>query len=224
MADYADGKYLGAVDEHTALGTQNYHGMLLSVQRRLRQRVQRQRELHADQVQWASDQGCRPNVNSGYVNPDDIDFDYGACDSDRRHLFNLTASAETPRSSNAVAARARVGLAPVGHLPRLLGVAALGDGDRPIPPRTGIGGQRANQMLDDPYGDTRSNTYLNRAAFASPAVGTLGNMKRNSVYGPGQPHFRPVAGEVLPLQRQSPHRGAHRVVQRAELVPVEQPE
>ena len=43
-----------------------------------------------------------PNVNSGYVNPDDIDYDYGPCDSDRRHLFNLTASAETPEFSNAV--------------------------------------------------------------------------------------------------------------------------
>ena len=39
----------------------------------------------------------RPTSTPGYVNPDDIDYDYGPCDSDRRHLFNLTASAETPR-------------------------------------------------------------------------------------------------------------------------------
>ena len=37
---------------------------------------------------------------------------------------------------------------------------------------TGMGGQRAVQILDDPYGDGTVNNYLNRAAFASPTAGT----------------------------------------------------
>ena len=44
--------------------------------------------------------------------------------------------------------------------------------------------QRVNQVSDDVYGDRRSNTYLNRAAFAQPALGTFGNYERNSIRGP----------------------------------------
>ncbi|PYQ87993.1 MAG: hypothetical protein DMG03_04475 [Acidobacteria bacterium] len=54
---------------------------------------------------------------------------------------------------------------------------------------TGISGtnQRANPVLDNGYGDTSSITnYLNPAAFAQPAFGTLGNYVRNSLYGPSR--------------------------------------
>ena len=73
--------------------------------------------------------GTTPNVNSGYVDPNNIDYDYGACDSDRRHLFNLTASAETPRFDNDVRASGGIGLAPLGDFPRLFRVAAVSDRD-----------------------------------------------------------------------------------------------
>ena len=57
---------------------------------------------------------------------------------------------------------------------------------------TGIGGQRANQILADPYGDKSAGpftNYLNLAAFAQPNLGTLGNMGRNNVIGPGTWQF-----------------------------------
>ena len=51
---------------------------------------------------------------------------------------------------------------------------------------TGIAGQRVNQVLDNPYGDKGSlTTYLNPAAFAYPAAGTLGDHINNSIEGPG---------------------------------------
>jgi len=40
-------------------------------------------------------------------------------------------------------------------------------------------------VLDDPYGDKSYRNYLNRAAFAEPALGTLGNLQRNGIRGPG---------------------------------------
>ncbi|PYS52257.1 MAG: hypothetical protein DMG13_16715 [Acidobacteria bacterium] len=47
--------------------------------------------------------------------------------------------------------------------------------------------QRANQRLADPYGDKSARpltNYLNSAAFALPASGTVGNAGRNSIFGP----------------------------------------
>ena len=57
MADYPDGKYLGSTDEHTALGTQKYNGILLSVQRRLISGFSVAAQLHAVEVHGSSDAG-----------------------------------------------------------------------------------------------------------------------------------------------------------------------
>jgi hypothetical protein len=46
--------------------------------------------------------------------------------------------------------------------------------------------QRVNQVSDDVYGARTLGSYLNRAAFALPALGTFGNYVRNSIQGPGR--------------------------------------
>jgi Carboxypeptidase regulatory-like domain len=208
MANYDTGKFLGAVDEHTALGTQKYNGLLLSVQRRSANGVAMSANYTVSKCMGHPSQ-VLPNVNSGYVNPDDIDYDYGACDSDRRHLFNLTASAETPQFENA-AVRA------VASNWRLSGIFRAYSGSpfsvtvTTDPARTGIGNQRADQVQGDPYGDKSLNNYLSTAAFASPAVGTLGNLERNSLYGPG---FHTID---LSLVRSFRFNGTHRIEARIE--------
>ena len=45
--------------------------------------------------------------------------------------------------------------------------------------------QRPNQVSDDVYGAKTLNSYLNRAAFASPAPGTFGDLEYRAVEGPG---------------------------------------
>jgi len=208
MANYETGKYLGAVDEHTALGRQKYNGLLLSAQRRAANGITLSANYTLSKCN-GHPHAVLPNVNSGYVNPDDIDYDYGACDSDRRHLFNLSASVESPRFENAVA-RA------LGSNWRLSGIFRAYSGSpfsvtvTTDPARTGIGGQRADQVLDNPYGSKTLNNYLNPAAFASPAIGTLGNQKRNGVYGPG---FRTID---LSLVRSFRFNNTHRIEARIE--------
>jgi hypothetical protein len=52
----------------------------------------------------------------------------------------------------------------------------------------GVGNQRANQIIQNPFGDKSAgplSRYLNPAAFAIPALGTTGNVGRNSIQGPG---------------------------------------
>ena len=152
MADYADGKYLGATDEHTALGTQKYHGLLLSVQRRLVNGFSVSANYTLSKCNGHPNQ-VLPNVNSGYVNPDDIDFDYGAV------RFRSAASVQSDGKRRDAAVRAtpscarwhRTGACRACSAPtRGLRSSVTVTGD---PARTGIGGQRANQVLDDPYGE-----------------------------------------------------------------------
>jgi len=50
----------------------------------------------------------------------------------------------------------------------------------------GTTNQRADQALASAYGDRSGRpgtSYLNRSAFAVPAVGTFGNVGRNSLHG-----------------------------------------
>ena len=144
MLNLATGKYLGALDEHTALGEQTYQGLRLERAAPRRQRHERQRQLHAVEVRWGIQRrvATTPNVNSGYVNPDDIDYDYGACGTDRRHVLNLTAGYGTPEFDNPRSALSRpTGASPaiyrVRPVPRLLSASTR------HPAGTGIGGQRA---------------------------------------------------------------------------------
>jgi hypothetical protein len=49
--------------------------------------------------------------------------------------------------------------------------------------------QRPNLVRADPYGDKSINNYLDPKAFATPPAGTLGNLSRGAVRGPGTWQF-----------------------------------
>jgi hypothetical protein len=54
---------------------------------------------------------------------------------------------------------------------------------------TGVGGQRASQILANVYGDRTVNNYLNRAAFAAPAAGAYSALSPFSIQNPGSPQI-----------------------------------
>ena len=51
---------------------------------------------------------------------------------------------------------------------------------------SGMGGQRAVQVMEDVYGDRTVNNYLNLSAFTAPAPGTYSTLKPNAFVGPSQ--------------------------------------
>jgi hypothetical protein len=184
MQNYDTGKYLGVVDEHTALGYQKYSGLLLSVQRRSVNGLTATANYTLSKCMGLPTQGgTTPNVGTGYVDPTNPDYDYGPCDTDRRHLLNMTVGARTPDFRNPVlrAVASNWSLSGIGRFfsGRRLNVTLTSD-----PARTGIANQRPNLVIDNAYGDKSYNNYLNRAAFAEPALGTLGSLQRNALVGP----------------------------------------
>jgi hypothetical protein len=146
-------------------------------------------------------QGQAPlNVATGYMKPVSLidppsdaeakaifEEDKGRCSTWRKHIFNFSASVETPRFGNTAA---RV----LGSGWRVSGIFRANSGS-PLSVVTGtdraLSGiqptiQRANQVLDNPYGDGTINNWLNPLAFALPALGTYGNSIRNAFDGPGR--------------------------------------
>jgi TonB dependent receptor-like, beta-barrel len=210
LQNYETGKFLGVVDEHTAIGEQRYNGVLLSVQRRSANGVSVSANYTLSKCMGHPTQGGQMSMaGTGYVKPGDVDYDYGPCDTDRRHIFNLTGSVMTPDFSNA-------GLRAVASNWRVSGILRLASGRRlnvtvtTDPARTGIVNQRASLVGNNPYGDKSFNNYLNPAAFADPAVGTYGNLERNALVGPI------TKGADIAIVRAFPFAGTHRIEARVE--------
>jgi carboxypeptidase family protein len=186
----AAARLIGNMDIHTDLGTQNYRGLKLSLQRRAASGV----SLSGNYT-WSrcfgnatTPGGGFPQIANGYTNPEDPAFDRGHCDQDRTHIGSFTVGVQTPRFDNralrVVASDWRVS----GIFTALSGswLNLITGRDNAL---TGIQNQRVNQVSNDVYGEKSVAQYLNPAAFAQPAPGTLGNYVRNSISGPG---FRTV--------------------------------
>jgi hypothetical protein len=122
-------------------------------------------------------------VGSGFLKPDDPSFDRGNCPQDRRHIANLTVGAQTPQFSNTALRALASNWTVSGILNARSGTWLTVTTVRDIA-AIGISGQRPNQLLDNPYGDGTLDNYLNPAAFAYPAAGSLGNHIRGSIAGP----------------------------------------
>ena len=129
--------------------------------------------------------GGFPQLAQGPTNPDDPDADRGHCDQDRTHLANLSLGYATPELGNA-AMRA------IASNWRISGIFNARSGqwltittgtDRALNGQR-FQEQRVDQISDDVYGEKTLTNYLNRAAFAQPALGTFGDSERNSIMGP----------------------------------------
>jgi hypothetical protein len=115
--------------------------------------------------------------------PDNPDWDLGNCQFSRRHIANATVTVATPQFANRGLNLVASGWNVAGILTASSGAWLTVMTLRDIA-ATGILQQRPNQVLDNPYGDKTLNNYLNRAAFADPAPGQLGDHIRNSIEGP----------------------------------------
>jgi hypothetical protein len=199
QANPAVGQFIGFLDYFTDTGTQKYNGLLLNVQRRAANGINVAVNYTLSKCEGhPSGGGGTANVASGYMLPVPIldplsdaevarrlDADYGPCNQDRRHIFALTGTIQSPQFDNAA-------LRIVASNWRLSGAFRALSGSR-LNVTTGLdlaltgnqNLQRPNQVGDDAYGARTLNQWLNPAAFAQPVLGTYGTLTRNAFEGPG---------------------------------------
>lgn len=177
-------RLIGSIERHDAVGTQNYHALRLSTQRRSASGVSLSANYTRSHCVGNDPQVTFFTGGQSFQDPDNPDWDRGNCTYSRRHIANATLGIETPQFSNramsVVASRWNV----AGILSARSGEWLTVHTARDIT-GTGITQQRVDQVLDNPYGNKTLNNYLNPAAFAYPAPGALGSHRRASFEGPG---------------------------------------
>jgi len=190
-AKYAD------IDVLDSGGTASYNGMILAIQKRLSKGLQ----TNANYT-WSHCIGdltignSTGNAGGGFVLPNNRRYDRSNCQSveiggtfssDRRQIFNWTTVYETPKFANKTVNMLGSGWKFSGiyraQSAPWLTVALSTDvsltGAAP-------GSQRPNATGVAPLCANPGPTcWLNPAAFVAPAPGTVGNMGRDNVQGPG---------------------------------------
>ena len=192
----SQGQYVGFLDQWQPAGTQIYHGLLTSVQKRFSRGV----SANANWT-WSHCVG----VFQGYDSKADqtstmygnLNFDRGNCDADRRHIVNITVVELTPKYSNRVLRVLASDWQISGIYKYISGMPmAIQDGTGVDRELSGIAHQRPNQILDNAYTGLSgpNQPYFNVNAFATTCgatptpgcqpLGTFGSLGWNSLTGP----------------------------------------
>jgi hypothetical protein len=178
----AMGQFYGTIGHVDDTGRGSYHGMLLQLQRRMKDNlsVLANWTLSRCMADPATTEITGPTI----VDPNNPDLDYSYCSSDRRSVVNLSLVARTPEFSNQTlsAVLSNWQISPILRWQTGNRSSVTTGVDNAL---TGMGGQRAVQILDDPYGDGTPGNYLNRAAFTSPAAGTYSTLAPFTIVNPG---------------------------------------
>ena len=182
LANPSQGQFYGTIGQLDDTGRANYGAMLLSLQRRLKSNLSVLSNWTLSKCM--SDPATTEITGPTIVNPANPDADYSYCSSDRRHVVNVSVVVRTPEFAN-TAMRAVFGdwqLSPIVRWQSGNRSTVTTGVDNAL---TGLGGQRAVQILDDPYATGGGPTaYLNRAAFTSPAAGTYSSLAPFTIVNP----------------------------------------
>lgn len=189
---------MGPVDTFDPGGTASYNGLILSVQKRLSQNFSLQANYTWSHCIGDATQGSTVgSAQAGLLDPNNRRYDRGNCSvntlsgtfaTDQRHIFNFTAVAVTPRFNNSIARKIGTGWQTAWIWRETSGgflTPTYGGGVDPQ--LSGTGGQRPNLISTDAMcaNPGPGTCWFNKNAFGTPAPGTLGNLGRANLPGPG---------------------------------------
>ena len=178
-----EGQYDGTIGHVDDTGRGIYNGLLLSAQRRMKDNLSVLTNYTLSKCM--SDPATTEITGPTIVIPTTPISTTGTVSSDRRHVFNVAAVINTGEVGSGVikAVFSDWQFAPLVRWQSGNRSSITTGVDNAL---TGMGGQRAVQILDDPYGDGTENNYLNRAAFTSPAAGTYSTLEPFSIVNPSR--------------------------------------
>jgi hypothetical protein len=181
LANLPQGQFYGTIGQLDDTGRANYGAMLLSLQRRLKNNLSVLSNYTLSKCM--SDPATTELTGPTIVNPANPNLDYAYCASDRRHVLNVSLVVRTPDFENHVtrAIFSDWQVSPIVRWQSGNRSTVTTGVDNAL---TGMGGQRAVQVLDDPYGAGGPTAYLNRAAFTSPATGTYSALAPFTILNP----------------------------------------
>jgi len=210
------GQNFGFIATVDSGGKANYNALMLSFQRRAARGL-----VVNGNYTWSHciSEPFMYSTNSGFSGQGWTDsfnrrYDRGNCTTstgtnaggatDRRHIFNFSAVAETPQFANRTWRTLGSGwrIAPIFKILSGDYMSLTTTQDRALTAVTGFlnAGQRVNQVLGSPYGNKSPSNYFNPAAFELPALGTLGNSGAGAVAGPGFWQFDTALSRTFQLR------------------------
>ena len=182
LQDPVDGQAYGTIGHVDDTGRGNYHGLLLSLQKRMANNLSVLSNWTISRCM--SDPATSEITGPTIVDPNNPDLDYW--------LLLVGSPARRQRVGGGAHAGVRQRRATAALLSdwMISPIVRWQSGNRSTVTTgvdnalTGMGGQRAVQILDDPYGDGSAANYLNRAAFTSPAAGTYSDLEPFTIVNP----------------------------------------
>ena len=183
-----NGAAYASITQSDQNGNSRYNGMLLSVQHRFSQGF-----TLLSNYTWShciSDVDFTGELASPqYMNPASRAQDRGSCNFDVRHIFNTSLIVSSPVHGSGVASLLLKDwqLSPIIQARSGIALNVTLGQDNSL---TGVGQDRPDLVSTNIFVDNRSPAaWLNRAAFATPALGTFGNLGRDMVNGAPQLNF-----------------------------------
>jgi hypothetical protein len=175
-----EGRFYGTIGHVDDTGKASYNGLFLQVQRRFKSGLSALTNWTLSKCM--SDPATTEITGPTIVNPANPGLDYGPCASDRRHVVNVSLVWTSPKFDGALGkAFSHWQISPLVRFQTGNRSSVTTGVDNAL---TGLGGQRAVQILDNPYGDGTENNYLNRAAFTTPATGTYSTLGTFTIVNP----------------------------------------
>jgi hypothetical protein len=182
----ATGQSYASIQELDPNGTSNYHGLLLSMQRRRADGFSLQGNYTLSRCttdRWNQEPGVS---GSPYMIPGDREADRGKCQNSPEHSVNASVVYQIPTRGTGLSAALTGGWQVSAILSARSGsyFTVTTGVDNAF---SGQPNQRAIQVLDDPFMPNRTfSQWLNAAAFQAPAAGAYGTMPIDAIQGPGR--------------------------------------
>ena len=212
----AAGQSYASIQELDPNGTSNYHGLLLSMQRRRADGFSLQGNYTISRCttdRWNQEPGVS---GSPYMIPGDREADRGKCQNSPEHSLNASVVYQIPAAGSGVAAALTGGWQVSAILSARSGsyFTVITGVDNAL---SGQPNQRANQVLDDPFMPNRTfSQWLNRGGIPGAGERHLRHDADRRDQGTRSLEHRHGAVAVVPRRRGAAGAAALGGVQRAE--------